>query len=133
MRVYGLAGSCVLLLLAAAACKRAPATPPNVVRAAGGDITITPFQHASLQIEHAGKVIQVDPAQGDLSKAKPGDLVLITDIHGDHLNPDLIAKVRKSGAPVVMPQAVKTQVGDKVAAPTEVLANGQTKTVAGVS
>ena len=32
-----------------------------------------------------------------------------------------------------MPDAVKTQVGDKVAAPTEVMANGQTKTVAGVS
>ena len=57
MRVYGLAGSCVLLLLGAAACKRAPATPPNVVRAAGGDITITPFMHASVQIEHAGSGI----------------------------------------------------------------------------
>src|SRR5262245_65448001 len=111
----------------------AVATAQNSVPATGGDITITPFQHASLQIEQAGKVIQIDPAQGDLSKAKPGDLVLITDIHGDHLNPDLIGKVRKSGAPVVMPEAVKTQVGDKVAAPTEVLANGQTKTVAGVS
>ena len=32
-----------------------------------------------------------------------------------------------------MPEAVKAQVGDKVAAPTEVMANGQTKTVAGVS
>ena len=105
----------------------------NTVPATGGAITITPFQHASLQIEHAGKIIQIDPAQGDLSKAKPGDLVLITDIHGDHLNPDLITKVRKPGAPVVMPDAVKAQVGDKVAAPTEVMANGQTKTVAGVS
>src|SRR6476661_8369688 len=117
------------LLPAVAAAQNAS----NTVPATGGDITITPFQHASLQIEQGGKVIQVDPAQGDLSKAKPGDLVLVTDIHGDHLNPDLIAKVRKAGAPVVMPQAVKTQVGDKVAAPTEVMANGQTKTVAGVS
>jgi L-ascorbate metabolism protein UlaG (beta-lactamase superfamily) len=109
------------------------AAAQNTVPATGGDITITAFQHASLQIEQGGKVVQVDPAQGDLSKAKPGDLVLITDIHGDHLNPDLITKVRKPGAPVVMPQAVKTQVGDKVAAPTEILANGQTRTVAGIS
>jgi L-ascorbate metabolism protein UlaG (beta-lactamase superfamily) len=109
------------------------AVAQNTISASGGDITITAFQHASLQLEHAGKVIQVDPAQGDLSKAKPGDLVLVTDIHGDHLNPDLIAKVRKPGAPVVMPEAVKAQVGDKVPAPTEVMANGQTKTVAGVS
>ena len=105
----------------------------STVPATGGDITITPFQHASLQVEQGGKVIQVDPAQGDFSKAKPGDLVLITDIHGDHLSPENIAKVRKAGAPVVMPAAVQTQAGDKIPAPVEVLANGQTKTVAGVN
>jgi L-ascorbate metabolism protein UlaG (beta-lactamase superfamily) len=110
----------------------AVAVAQNTVPAAGGVITITPFQHASLQIEYGGKVIQIDPAQGDLSKARLGDLVLITDIHGDHLNPGLIGAVRKAGAPVVMPEAVKSQVGDKVAAPTEVMANGQSKTVAGV-
>ena len=69
--------------------------------ATGGDITITPFQHASLQIEQGGKVIQVDPAQGDLSKAKPGDLVLITDI-----TPTFESRIDregpKAGAPVVM-------------------------------
>lgn len=104
----------------------------SVVPAAGGNITITPIQHASVQVEYGGKVIQVDPAQGDFTKAKPGDLVLVTDIHGDHLNTDLIAKVRKPGAPVVMPAAVQKQAGDKIPGPVEVLANGQTKTVAGV-
>jgi L-ascorbate metabolism protein UlaG (beta-lactamase superfamily) len=101
--------------------------------ATGGDIMITAVQHASVQVEHAGKVIQVDPAQGDFSKAKQADVVLITDIHGDHLNPDLVAKVRKPGAPVVMPAAVQGQAGAKIPAPVEVLANGQTKTIAGVS
>lgn len=105
----------------------------NTVPASGGNITITPFQHASLQVEFGGKVIQVDPAQGDFSKAKPGDVVLVTDIHGDHLNPDALAKVRKPGAPVVMPAAVQSQAGDKIPAPVEVLANGQTKTVAGIA
>jgi len=67
---------------------------------AGGNITITPLQHATVQVEYGGKVIQVDPAQGDVTKAKPGILVLVTDIHGDHLNPDLIAKspeIRSAG------------------------------------
>jgi L-ascorbate metabolism protein UlaG (beta-lactamase superfamily) len=105
----------------------------STVAASGGNITITPFQHASLQLEFGGKVIQVDPAQGDFSKAKPGDLVLITDIHGDHLNIADIALVRKTAAPVVMPAAVQQQVGDKVPAPVEVMANGQSKTVAGVA
>ena len=105
----------------------------TTIPAAGGDITITAIQHASVQIEHAGKVIQVDPAQGDFSKAKQADLVLITDIHGDHLNPDLVAKVRKPGALVVEPAAVQAQAGEKIPAPVEVLPNGQTKTIAGVS
>jgi L-ascorbate metabolism protein UlaG (beta-lactamase superfamily) len=116
-----------LLLLPAAARAQ------SVVPATGGNITITPFQHASLQLEFGGKVIQVDPAQGDFSKAKPGDLVLITDIHGDHLNAADIALVRKAGAPVVMPAAVQQTAGDKIPAPLEILANGQSKTVAGVS
>ena len=96
----------------------------SVVPATGGNITITPLQHASVQVEQGGKVIQVDPAQGDMTKAKPGDVVLITDIHGDHLNPDLIAKVRKAGATVVMPAAVQQQVGAKVPGPVEGL-NGR--------
>jgi L-ascorbate metabolism protein UlaG (beta-lactamase superfamily) len=105
----------------------------NTVPATGGTITFTPLQHASVQVEWAGKVIQIDPAQGDASKARPADLVLVTDIHGDHLNPEMLATVRKSGAPVVMPEAVRAQAGDKIPAPTEVLANGQKKDVAGVS
>jgi L-ascorbate metabolism protein UlaG (beta-lactamase superfamily) len=105
----------------------------TTIPATGGSITITAFQHASMQVEFGGKVIQVDPAQGDFSKAKLGDLVLITDIHGDHLNVADIALVRKAGAPVVMPAAVQQQAGDKIPAPNEVLANGQSKTVAGVA
>jgi L-ascorbate metabolism protein UlaG (beta-lactamase superfamily) len=120
-----------MALVPAAVFAQAPAT--TTIPATGGDIVITAIQHASVQIEQDGKVIQVDPAQGDFSHAKPADLVLVTDIHGDHLNPDDIAKVRKPGAPVIMPAAVQKQAGDKIPAPIEVMANGETKTVAGVS
>jgi L-ascorbate metabolism protein UlaG (beta-lactamase superfamily) len=120
-----LAVATVLLPAAASAQSRVAAT--------GGDIIVTPIQHASVQVEHGGKVIQVDPAQGDLAKAKPGDLILVTDIHGDHLSPEGIAKVRKAGATVVMPAAVQAQAGDKIPAPIVVMANGETKTVAGVA
>ena len=128
MRTFALS-----LALSAALLHAAAASAQSTVAATGGNITITPIQHASVQVEQAGKVIQVDPAQGDFTKAKPADLILVTDIHGDHLNPDLIAKVRKPGAPVVMPAAVQSEAGAKIPAPIEVLANGQTKTVAGVT
>lgn len=105
----------------------------STVPATGGNIIITPIQHATVQIELGNLVIQVDPAQGDLSKAKPGDLVLVTDIHGDHLNPDGIAKVRKANAPVVVPAAVQIQAAGKIPPPIEMLNNGQSKTIAGVT
>ena len=68
-----------------------------------GDVEITTFIHSSIQIEHAGKVIQVDPwSLADLSRAKPADLILITDDVGHHLDVKAIARLRKPGAPVVI-------------------------------
>lgn len=94
-----------------------------------GDIRVTAITHASFQLEYGGKVIHVDPTSpGDYSAAKQADLILVTDIHQDHLDPAAIAKVRKAGAPVVAPAAA----ADKIESPT-VIANGETKTVAGIS
>jgi L-ascorbate metabolism protein UlaG (beta-lactamase superfamily) len=93
-----------------------------------GDITITPFVHSSIQLEYAGKVIHVDPwSLSDLSKAKPADLILITDDVGHHLDPKAIARVRKPGAPVVIAANGKKAVPDGI-----VMANGETREVAGV-
>ena len=73
-----------------------------------GAIVIGALGHASVQIEQGGKVVIVDPVSGqaDLSKAKRADLLLVTDIHPDHFDPAAIAKLRKPGAPVVVPPAV---------------------------
>ena len=67
------------------------------------DIGITPFVGASVQLEYEGTVIHVDPfSRGDYSEALPADLILVTDTPGDHLDPALIAELRKPGAPVVV-------------------------------
>src|SRR5262245_12552804 len=98
------------------------------VPATGGDIEITPVVHASVQLEHAGKVIQVDPwSFGDLSRAKPADLILVTDDVGHHLDLKAIRQLRKPGAPVVIAANGKAQLPDGI-----VLANGQSTTAAGV-
>jgi CubicO group peptidase (beta-lactamase class C family)/L-ascorbate metabolism protein UlaG (beta-lactamase superfamily) len=92
-----------------------------------GDIEITPIIHSSVQIEHAGKVIHVDPwSLGDYSRAKPADLILITDDVGHHLDVKAIAKLRKPGAPVVIAANGRTRVPDGI-----VLANGEKTTAAG--
>jgi L-ascorbate metabolism protein UlaG (beta-lactamase superfamily) len=94
-----------------------------------GDVTITTFTHSDLQLEHAGKVIRVDPwSLSDPAKAKPADLILITDDVGHHLDPKAIARVRKPGAPVVIAANGVKQVPDGI-----VMANGDTREVAGVT
>jgi L-ascorbate metabolism protein UlaG (beta-lactamase superfamily) len=96
--------------------------------AAGGDLVITPFIHSSLQIEHAGKVIQIDHwSKGGLARMKPADLIVVTDDVGHHLDAAAIKTLRKPGAPVVI-----AANGIKVVPDGIVLANGDSREVAGV-
>jgi L-ascorbate metabolism protein UlaG (beta-lactamase superfamily) len=79
---------------------------PSAVLAQALEIQITPYVGAGIQIEYRGTVIHVDPwrsnGRADYSAAKPADLILITDTATDHLDPTLIATLRKPGAPVVL-------------------------------
>lgn len=122
------AGVSGFLAVAGAAASPRAQSAADTYPAVGGDILITPIIHASVQIEHAGTVIQVDPwSVGDLSHAKPADLVLVTDDVGHHLDAGAIARLRKPGAPLVMPATGKAQIPDGI-----VLDNGRTVTAAGV-
>ena len=97
--------------------------------AEGGVIVFTPIIHASVQVEHAGTVIHVDPwSAGDLSQAKPADLILVTDDPGHHLDPTAIEQLRKPGAPVVLTATAQQEFADG-----SVLSNGQTGVFAGIS
>jgi L-ascorbate metabolism protein UlaG (beta-lactamase superfamily) len=101
----------------------------DTLKAGGGDIEITPIIHASVQLEYAGKVIHVDPwSQGDYSRAKPADLILVTDDNSHHLDVTEIQKLRKPGGIVVSPGIGKPKLPDAM-----VMANGETKTIAGVT
>ncbi len=96
--------------------------------AAGGDLLITPLIHSSIQIEHGGRVIQIDPwSRGDMARMKPADLIIITDDVAHHLDAKAIQALRKPGAPVVIAANGKAVVPDGI-----VLANGQSREVAGV-
>ena len=95
-----------------------------------GDLVISPVEHASFAIQGNGKTIFVDPTKGgDAWKdfGKP-DLILVTDIHGDHFDPKTLAAVRTPEAVLVVPAAVAEKMGaDKGGA--KVLANGETTKV----
>jgi L-ascorbate metabolism protein UlaG (beta-lactamase superfamily) len=83
-----------------------------------GELRITPILHGSLQLEHGDLVIQVDPwSQGDYSGAPPADLILITDIHGDHFDAEAIDAVKREETALVAPYAVVEKLGWGVSIP----------------
>ena len=89
-----------------------------------GPIKITPVTHAAMMIEGGGKVIVVDPAKPAVFTGLPqADLILITDIHGDHMDADLIKAVSKAGTEIIAPPAVVKTI--TTASP---LSNGEKKT-----
>ena len=105
-----------------------PAAAPDTIPASGGDITIVPVNHATLQIRHGDRVIDVDPvAQAKFGALPAPDIILVTDIHGDHLDPASVAKLKKAGTTVVAPAAAAPKLEGAV-----VMANGETKTIGGV-
>jgi L-ascorbate metabolism protein UlaG (beta-lactamase superfamily) len=89
-----------------------------------GKVEITPIMHASLMIKAGGKIIYVDPAQGKFDGLPQADYIFITDIHGDHLAPPIVDKLKKSGTVIVAPKAA----ADKLPG-CEIMANGETRTV----
>jgi L-ascorbate metabolism protein UlaG (beta-lactamase superfamily) len=103
--------------------------PVEVFKTSAGELKITPIRHASLMIEAGGKVIHVDPwSQGNYEGLPKADIILITDIHGDHMDPKAIAAIRKDDTKIIAPPAVAATVKDASSA-----ANGATSTVGAFS
>ena len=101
------------------------AAPADEFKTSAGSLKITPIQHATMMIEAGGQVIQVDPAQGKLGGLPKADLVLITDIHGDHMDDAMLRQVKKDSTMIIGPEAVAQELtGEKVT----VLKNGESKT-----
>ncbi len=104
-----------LTVLAAAASEEFPTSD--------GVVKITPVRHASLTIEGGRMVIQVDPwGVSNYASAPAADLILITHQHGDHLDPEAIAKLRKPSTIVAGPATVREKLPGAV-----LLSSGDTK------
>lgn len=102
----------------------------------GGELTIQPVNHATLVLSFGDKNIYIDPTGGaDAFKGLGApDMIIITDIHGDHLEPKTIDAINTAHAIIVVPQAV----ADKLPATTDkaklvILKNGDKTTQLGVA
>jgi L-ascorbate metabolism protein UlaG (beta-lactamase superfamily) len=112
---------CLLLAIPSTA---QPGAETQTFSTTAGPVKITPLYHASTLIEAGGKAIYLDPAKPAKLEGLPkADLILITDIHRDHMDPDSLSAVSRPGTEILAAPAVVATV--KTAQP---IANGETKT-----
>ncbi len=111
------------MFLVAALAFAQPTRPVQEFDTSAGIVKITPIQHASLVIEAGGQVIHIDPVSGGNYVGIPApDLILITDIHGDHMDPKILPKISKPGTVILAPSAVAETVQA-----AKVIRNGETE------
>jgi L-ascorbate metabolism protein UlaG (beta-lactamase superfamily)/enterochelin esterase-like enzyme len=75
-----------------------------------GVVRLTPVEHAAFVLEGGGKTIYVDPASGNFEGLPKADLIVLTDIHPDHMVPATIEHVKKDAAAILAPESVAKTV-----------------------
>jgi L-ascorbate metabolism protein UlaG (beta-lactamase superfamily) len=119
-------------LLTCAALQASPTS--DTLKTDNGDLTISPIEHATFVLRWNGKTIFVDPTGGGerfTSYGKP-DVILVTDIHGDHFDAPTLAAVRTASTTLIVPAAVADKMGDEKGN-AKVLANGEKTLVNGIT
>ena len=124
MRARLVTCSAIAVLLLALNSAAFAALGTQMFPTSAGMVKITPLNHASTLIQAGGKTIYLDPAKPARFFGMPkADLILITDIHGDHMDPDSIKEITKPETVIISSPAVAQTV--TAAKP---LANGQSST-----
>lgn len=108
---------------------------PDKIETNKGNLIIQPIQHASLVLQWNGQTIYVDPYGGAEGFAGLGDpdIVLITDIHGDHMNVETLDALNTKDAKVVVPQAVADQLPASYKDRLVILGNGNETRIGDIS
>lgn len=97
-------------------------------------IQVHPVHHSALVLEWNGLTIAVDPHAGAerFAAYPPPDLVLITDIHGDHLDSTTLLAMKLEHARILAPKAVMDLLPARLQAITDPIANGERTELKGV-
>lgn len=127
----------ILTIIITLACFHANAqrSAPDTLQTGKGPLIIQPIQHASLVLTIQGTTIYVDPTGGaDNYKglAAPA-IILITDIHGDHMDIKTLDAVKTAATLLVVPQAVADKLPAADKEKLVVLKNGDNTTQSGIA
>ena len=107
---------------------------PDTLGTKIGFLVIQPIQHASLILSVNGLTIYADPSNADNYKGlNPPDIILITDIHGDHFDIKTIDAVKKAETVLVVPQVVADKLPDADKVHMVVIKNGDQTRQSGIT
>ena len=101
-------------------------TPLEVVNSKALEIKIIPIEHATAILEWNDITIYIDPVGG--AEAFEGqeqpDLILITDIHGDHFSLETLQALNTEKSKIMVPAAVADKLPTEFTPQIDVLNNG---------
>ncbi|MGJ3234692.1 MBL fold metallo-hydrolase [Marivirga sp.] len=106
----------------------------DLIKTNDGDIKIHPILHGTLAIEYQNLTIYVDPYGGakGFKGLNDADLILITDIHGDHLNKNTLNELNTKNSYFIVPEAVAQQMNGIDNAEIEILNNDKSTSFQGI-
>lgn len=113
----------------------APVLETDMVKTEAVPFTVFPVSHASFVATLGEVVIYNDPI-GEAAlfqKNGPADILLLTDIHGDHLSTSTISALLSPKTTIVAPQAVFDLLTNEQKAQTKVLKNDEEARISGIN
>lgn len=138
--------NCIILSLSLFACKSEPkeeiiVSGDNLEEFQEEEVTpqtlpnISPISHATAVITWDTLTIYLDPVGGAkaFSEEKPADLILITDIHGDHMDAGTLEELQLGETKIIAPDAVNKELPEKFSNNIIVLNNDETIEYLGIS
>lgn len=127
---------CVLALVACKDKEKSKAESSEGNQIASEELPVTntgievfPVSHATAVLVWDGITIYIDPV-GDVDQFKKfndPDLILITDVHGDHYSRETLEGLETQKAKIIVPQAVADLLPTSFTPQIDVLNNGDTK------
>ena len=98
----------------------------NKVDSDSTEIEITPISHATAVFKWGDKVFYTDPVGGApaFEEVSKPDFILITDIHGDHMNAETLQALNLGDTKILVPDAVQKKLPEELQSNLVVVNNG---------
>ena len=128
----------ILSILAIAACQNpkkeiitTESPEKSTIQEVESSFKITPIEHATAVFTWDEVVFYIDPVGGKSAfDGQPApDIILLTDIHGDHWSQETLDSIQTENAVIIAPQAVLDLMNDKTKSQTKLLANDDSTTL----